>query len=225
MDSSARVHIVGGDPVGLGQLAAVLARLGIGVDRHSGPERLMAALDGNRPSCIVTDLRLNGMSGLELVRAMKDRGFHFPIIVMSEQDDARLAVQCIKAGASDFLLKPVNEHEFIASVVGALADARSRAEDVAEMADLRGRLQQLSSRESEILAMVIVGELNKEIASRLGISDRTVEIHKAKILRKMAAINLCDLIRIAIRLELIPIRKALNPGTGRTAPEYDFTEA
>ena len=160
-------------------------------------------LDNNSlaPGCILTDVRMPGMNGLELVAALSARGVSHPIIVLTGHGDVPLAVEAMKAGVADFLEKPVRGEALIASVETVLAAGAAHHERVAEGAELKERLAQLTVREREVFDAVVAGDSNKQAAQRLGISPRTVEIYRANVMAKMKAASLSELVRMALKCE------------------------
>ena len=163
----------------------------------SGPELLSQAGD-LRPGCIVTDVRMPEMNGLELVRQLKALGVPHPVIVMTGHADVPLAVEAMRAGVVDFIEKPFDDEVLLASIRSALAqNASSEAED-AEVSEFRSRLDQLSQRERQVLEGLVAGQANKAIAYDLSISPRTVEVYRANVMTKMRAKSLSELVRMRL---------------------------
>lgn len=148
--------------------------------------------------CILTDIRMPGLSGLELVRELKRRGSAMPVIVMTGHGDVPLAVEAMKAGVVDFIEKPFDDAHLIGSIRGAFAAQRAAEGPDTLRANAEGRLAQLSPRERDVLNGVVDGKLNKQIASELEISPRTVEIYRANLMTKTGARNVAELMRIAL---------------------------
>jgi two-component system response regulator FixJ len=163
----------------------------------SGTEFLKVA-DRLQPGCIITDVRMPEMSGLELVRRLKDRGVSLPIIVITGHGDIPLAVEAMKAGVSDFLEKPFDDEVLLGSVRSALAGRASGSEADSGRRRFEAVLETLSPREREVLRGVVDGKLNKVIAYELGISPRTVEVYRANVMSKTGAGTLSELVRIAL---------------------------
>jgi FixJ family two-component response regulator len=162
----------------------------------SAPELLRTRLP-NAPSCLVLDIRLPGMSGLDFQVEMARSGIHIPIIFMTGHGDIPMTVQAMKAGAVDFLTKPFRHQEMLHAVTQALdADQKRRAHEKT-VADLRSLYESLTPREREVLALVTSGMLNKVIAEELGVSEITVKVHRSHVMRKMRTRSLADLARIA----------------------------
>jgi two-component system response regulator FixJ len=170
-------------------------------------ETAAAALDRcrtRRPDCIVTDVRMPGMDGIEFQEKLAENGIDVPVIVITGHADVPLAVRAMKAGASDFVEKPFSDDSILAGIAQAIEKGRARAAKKPPNADLRGRLESLTAREREVLDLLVVGDPNKVIAYRLDISPRTVEIHRARVMEKMRAKSLPDLVRMAMELGVLP---------------------
>ncbi len=195
------VHVVDDDPSVRDALVLLLGSAGIRARGHDSAEAFLADWQPHHPSCLVVDVMMPGMSGLDLQRTMKQRGIDVPAVVITGHGDVAMAVQALKIGACDFIEKPCDEEALLLAVREALAEDQSRSGRRTELSDLRGRLALLTEREREVMELVAAGLLNKVVGARLGISERTVEIHKAKVMLKMQARTLSDLIRMAIRLE------------------------
>jgi two-component system response regulator FixJ len=194
------VHIVDDDPA-IGRALAMLARsAGYEAVAHAGAEAFLERFDPARAGCVVTDARMPGMNGLELQRALKARGHDTPVIVITGHGAVSLAVEALKGGAADFIEKPFDDDVFLASVREAMALAQRSAQSRARRAAIVGRAAQLSGREREVMDLIVEGLSNPAIAERLGISVRTVESHRARVMEKMQARGLADLVRLAIRL-------------------------
>ena len=161
------------------------------------------------PSCVVLDLRLPDLSGLELQRRIVADHSEMPIIFLTGYSDVRIAVQAMKAGAIEFFMKPFDDKTLLTAIDRALEASRSRLDHEAELLALRRRHASLSGREQEVMALVVTGLLNKQIGFELGISEITVKAHRGKAMRKMAANSLADLITMATRLGL-PLRFRSN---------------
>ncbi len=164
-------------------------------------DALLARLGELEPGCILTDVRMPGMNGLELVAKLRQHGDSHPVIVLTGHADVPLAVEAMKAGVLDFLEKPVRDETLLASVRAALAAGGDVGNRQAERADLQNRLAQLTARERDVFNAIVIGDSNKAAALRLGISPRTVEIYRANVMAKMKASSLSELVRMALRCE------------------------
>lgn len=208
MANDAVIHLIDDDEHVRRAVAFLLGTAGLAVRVHESAVKFLEALDGLQPGCIVSDVRMPGMDGVELLRRLKARGAHMPTIIMTGHADVALAVTAMKAGAVDFIEKPFDDEVLLAAVRNALSHyerAGSAANDVAE---IRSRAEALSGREREVLAGLLMGHANKTIAYDLGLSARTVEVHRANLMTKMGAKSLSDLVRMAMLAQLTPERPA-----------------
>ena len=198
MSTEAVVHVIDDDSAVRNSLRFLLKAAGYEAATYaSGPELLSQASD-LRPGCIVTDVRMPEMNGLELVRQLKALGVPHPVIVMTGHADVPLAVEAMRAGVVDFIEKPFDDEVLLASIRSALAqNASSEAED-AEVSEFRSRLDQLSQRERQVLEGLVAGQANKAIAYDLSISPRTVEVYRANVMTKMRAKSLSELVRMRL---------------------------
>src|SRR5665811_1746476 len=151
--------------------------------------------------CVVADVRMPGMSGLDLVRRFANEGIPVPVILITGHGDIDMAVAAIKLGAFDFIEKPFDESRLLESIENATGDARRKQYATAELSDLRSRFEGLSERQRQVLELAVTVLSNKEIATRLGISFRTVEIHRAWMMERMGARNLAELVRMEMQLK------------------------
>jgi FixJ family two-component response regulator len=149
------------------------------------------------PNCLVLDVRLPGMSGIELQRTLTLAGVNIPIIFITGHGDIPMSVEAMKAGALEFLTKPFRGQELLDAIHNALERNRATREDEGRHAELRRRLDTLTPRERQVMQLVITGLLNKQIGAELGASERTIKIHRAQVMRKMGADSLPDLVRMA----------------------------
>jgi two-component system response regulator FixJ len=192
------VHVIDDDEAMRDSLSFLLDTAGLEARTYDGPTAFLKVADTLTSGCIVTDVRMPEMSGLELLRHLKARGSPLPVIVITGHGDVPLAVEAMKAGAVDFLEKPFDDETFLTSVQAALgAQARVDLRD-AERAKFEQMLAGLSPREKDVLHGVIAGKLNKTIAFELGISHRTVEVYRAKVMTKTGAAGLSELVRMAL---------------------------
>jgi FixJ family two-component response regulator len=162
----------------------------------SAPEFLQCNLP-NVASCLVLDIRLPGVSGLDFQIELAEAGIHIPIIFMTGHGDIPMSVQAMKAGAVDFLTKPFRHQEMLHAVNRALAADRKRRAEEKTVSDLRVLLESLTPREREVLVLVTAGLVNKRIAAELGVSEITVKVHRSHVMRKMRTRSLAELVRIA----------------------------
>ncbi len=197
MAHDAVVHLIEDDEGVRQGLAFLLTASGFAVRVYESAVAFLEALPSVQPGCIVTDVRMPGIDGLELQRQLNDRQIGLPIIVMTGHGDVPLAVEAMKAGAVDFLEKPFND-EVLLSAIRIAVDRHARdARRNDEAAALAGKLACLSARERDVLDGLFAGRPNKTIAYDLKISVRTVEVHRAHLMAKMGASNLSELLRMA----------------------------
>jgi two-component system response regulator FixJ len=195
------IALVDDDLAVLDSLQLYFTRQDVKTSCFASAEALLAALDdGMQPDCIVSDVRMLGMSGLELVRRLNDRRSAAPVVLMTGVGDIDMAVSAIKSGASDFIEKPFDEGRLLASIRSAVAAKRQRADDAAEIEKLRSRFKMLSARQRQVMELAASGLSNKEIALQLNISPKTVENHRAWVMERIGAKNLAELVRIALKI-------------------------
>ncbi|TMJ02019.1 MAG: response regulator transcription factor FixJ [Alphaproteobacteria bacterium] len=198
MQSSNLVHVIDDDDAVRQSLAFLLQTARIGVRTYESAAAFLAALPGVDPGCIVTDVRMPGMSGIDLLRRLKELKTAMPVIVITGHGDIQLAVEAMKIGAVDFIEKPFDDEVLLAAVKAALGQWEKSVWKEAERARLAERLAALSNREREVLEGLVAGKPNKMIAFDLGISPRTIEIYRAHVMTKMNAESLSDLVRMAL---------------------------
>jgi two-component system response regulator FixJ len=198
MPSDAIVHVVDDDTEVRQSLSFLLATAGLAVRLY---ESATAFLNGakERPSgCILTDVRMPGIDGIEFLRRLKARGFTLPVIVMTGHADVALAVEAMKEGATDFIEKPFDDDLLIGAIRSALEAHERAARQRGQSAEIEARLDSLSERERQVLEGLVAGKANKVIAYDLGISPRTVEIYRANVMSKMQAGSLSELVRMTL---------------------------
>ena len=202
MTDTVTIALVDDDAAVLDSLALYLAREGVTTEGFDSAEALITALDGGaRPDCIVSDIRLPGISGLDLLDLLKGRHCTAPLILITAVGDIDMAVGAMKTGAFDFIEKPFDEGRLLAAIENAVALRRRQAVRDAELEGLRSRFNTLSARQRQVMGLAAAGLSNKEIAFRLDISPKTVENHRAWVMERMNAKSLADLVRIAMRIE------------------------
>jgi FixJ family two-component response regulator len=158
----------------------------------------------SEPSCLVLDVRLPQMSGLDFQRRLTEIGLEIPIIFITAHGDVPMSVRALKSGAVEFLTKPFRDQELLDAIQQALQRDRAAREQQAEVAGLHGRYEALTAREREVMGLVVSGMLNRQIASQIGASEATVKIHRGNVMQKMHAGSLIDLVRIADKLKTLP---------------------
>lgn len=198
MTSSQVVHVIDDDIAVRQSLAFLLSTAGLAVRVHESAVAFLEALPSIEGGCIVTDVRMPEMDGLELQRRLRAQKVGLPVIVITGHGDVALAVEAMKAGAADFIEKPFDDEVLIAAIRTALGRHARDGEREARVAEVRGRLKLLSEREGEVLDGLVAGKPNKIIAHELGISARTVEVYRANVMTKMQAGSLSELVRMVL---------------------------
>jgi two-component system, LuxR family, response regulator FixJ len=194
------IYIVDDDDGMRRALTVLITTIGYQPLAFAKPTEFLAKYDPNQPGCLVLDVRMPEMSGLEVQQHLNKAGSMLPVILVSGHGDIPMAVQAMKDGAFDFLQKPFRDQELIDRINGALKlDAQNR-ESVDRLADLKAREESLTPREREVLALVVDGKANKVIAIDLGLSERTVEIHRANVMEKMGARSVAHLVKMHLML-------------------------
>ena len=200
------VHIVDDDEAVRQSLAFLLGSAGLTVRLYNSASAFLAGLSGVKNGCLVTDVRMPGMTGIELLQQLRSRACHLPAIVITGHGDVPLAVEAMKAGAVDFIEKPFDQEAILHAVQAALE--RGVEGEGREDPAIAAKLATLSERERQVLEGLVSGHPNKTIAYDLGISPRTVEVYRANLMTKMDAHSLSELIRMAIIAKVAPARRA-----------------
>jgi FixJ family two-component response regulator len=202
MPDSIHVALVDDDAAVRDSLQLFLTRRHLKVTCFETAEQFLKARDGyDSFQCIVTDVRMPGMSGLDLVNYLIERGWIPPIIVITGHGDVDMAVSAVKAGAFDFIEKPFDESRLLASISDAVEKGRQRLNDAVEQEKILARFEALSARQREVMGLAVEGLSSKEIGTKLKISPKTVENHRAWVMLRMGARNVAELVRIAMQLE------------------------
>ncbi|OQP87122.1 DNA-binding response regulator [Rhizobium rhizosphaerae] len=197
------VYVVDDDPSVRDGLDSLLRSVGYRAACFASTAEFLAALPRARPSCLVLDIRMPDANGLDFQDELVRRAETVPVIFLSGHGDVPMSVRAMKAGASEFLLKPFREQDLLDAIRQALAGDRARQAQDEALSSLRERYQTLTSREREVMALVALGRLNKQIAGELGLSEITVKVHRGHTMRKMQADSVADLIRMAESLGLL----------------------
>ena len=178
--------------------------VGLRAESFATGEEFLKRKRTNDPSCLVLDVRLPQMSGLDFQRQLAETGMQIPIVFVTAHGDVPMSVRALKSGAVEFLTKPFRDQDLLDAIHQALQRDRTAQEQQAEIHDLQGRYHALTRREQEVMTLVVSGMLNKQIASEIGASEATVKIHRGQVMHKMQAGSVVDLVRMADKLRLSP---------------------
>jgi RNA polymerase sigma factor (sigma-70 family) len=194
------VFVVDDDPSVRRAIKRLIGSVGLQVELFGSAQEFLQAGHSDVPSCLVLDIRLPGISGLDFQRQLAQANIHLPIIFISAHGDIPMTVRAMKAGAVEFLTKPFRDQDLLDAIHVALARDRTRRRQEAELATLRQRVESLTPREREVLPLVVSGLPNKQIAAEIGTSEATVKVHRSQLMRKMGADSLAELVRLAQRV-------------------------
>lgn len=197
------VHVVDDDAAIRDSLAFLLDTANLVSRTYDSAAALLVRADSLEPGCIITDVRMPDMNGLEMVRRLAAMGVRHPVIVMTGHADVPLAIEAVRAGVKDFLEKPFDDEALLSSIQTALADQTGRAKHVGPDAEVAECLASLSTRERQVLEGLVAGHANKVIAYDLEISPRTVEVYRANVMTKMKARSLSELVRMTILVQRV----------------------
>ncbi|HEX5790018.1 MAG TPA: response regulator [Luteolibacter sp.] len=189
------IHIIDDEPSFRQSLARLLRANGLNARLFDSASQFLSCADVGSRGCVILDVHMPGECGLELQDALVARDSMLPVIFLTGRGDIPMTVRAMKAGAADFLTKPVDEKDLLAAVAKALERNRAAIEQRSRLLDARGRLATLSEREHEVMTHVIAGGLNKQIADRLGISEKTVKVHRGRVMQKMGVASVAELVR------------------------------
>jgi FixJ family two-component response regulator len=196
------VYVVDDDASMRAAVQDLIASVGLASQGFASPREFLEADRADTPACLVLDVRLPGASGLTFQQELASSGVHLPVIFITGHGDIPMSVRAIKAGAVEFLTKPFRDQELLDAINAAIERDRAQRREAAVLDELRERFAALTPREREIMALVIVGRLNKQIAGDLGVSEVTVKVHRGQIMRKMRAKSLPELVRMGDLLNL-----------------------
>jgi FixJ family two-component response regulator len=194
-----RVHIVDDDDAMRDSLKWLLESRGLEVELYASAEEFLRAFDRGFCGCLVLDVRMPGMNGLDLYEQLQARDSTLPVIFITGHGDVPMAVSALKKGAADFIEKPFNDQDMLGLIEACMQQDRADAAKRAASASVAQRRDSLTQREQEVLALVVAGKLNKQIADELGISIKTVEVHRSRVMQKMGANSVAELVQLTLK--------------------------
>jgi FixJ family two-component response regulator len=198
------VFVIDDDPSVREALAGLLRSVGLDVQSFGSTQEFLQSKRPDAPGCLVLDVRLPGRSGLDLQRELAESSIQVPIVFITGHGDIPMSVRAMKAGAIEFLTKPFHDQELLDAVQLGIERDRARRREAAGVAELQQRFESLTPREREIMALVVTGRLNKQIAADLEVSEITIKVHRGQAMRKMRARSLAELVRMADQLGVAP---------------------
>ena len=201
------VFVIDDDAAVRASIQGLLKSVGLQSESFASAQEFLSESRTDGPSCLVLDVRLPGVSGLDFQHKLAEAGVQIPIIFITGYGDIPMSVKAMKSGAVEFLTKPFRDQDLLDAIQQALQQDRMNRQEQREASQLKGRYETLSAREREVMALVVSGLLNKQIAAELGTSEITVKIHRRQVMRKMEADSLADLVRFAEKLKLRPGEK------------------
>ncbi len=202
MSEQPTVFIVDDDPAMRDSLGFLIGSVGRRAETYASAEDFLAAYSNERPGCIVLDVRMPGLSGLELMEKLNEDRFAPPVVLVTGHGDIPMAVRALKAGAFDFIEKPFSDQVLLERIQQALQQDNSERSGERDRAEIERRAARLTARETQVFELVVSGKPNKVVASDLGLSQKTVEVHRAHVMEKMRAESFADLVKMAVTLDV-----------------------
>ncbi len=199
-DPASIVYVIDDDPSVRKALGRLLKSAGIRAELFASAEEFLEYSLLDVPACVILDVRMPGLNGLDLQRALAAREANLPIVFITGHGDIPMTVRAMKAGALDFLIKPFNDRDLLDAVLRAIAGHERSRQATADTAEIRHRAECLSRREREVMALVVGGMLNKQAGHQLGITEKTIKAHRARVMKKMQADSLAQLVRMTERI-------------------------
>ncbi len=211
MDTSPTVFVVDDDGEVLLSLRRLIESVELRVETFCTTDEFLQSYDRSRPGCLVLDIRLPGNSGLDLLEQLPGQEITLPVIVLTGYGDVPTAVRALKSGAADFIEKPFSSQVLLDSIQNHIEHDRQQRSEQAERLELLQRLARLTPREREVMELVVIGRANKQVAAELGCSCKTVEVHRSRVMEKMEAGSIAELVRMSL----------LNPRTASRKPSFN----